>query len=302
MQRQSFYHICAKGADARYFIISQADYYAAFNLIGVCAANSRVVVVSFSIEDSHPHILIWGTEEDGIAFKILFESLYRHYAASTRPHGSGLVLNCELYSVGEDENYLLNVAIYTVIQPTKDGKPVMFYDYRWGTGSMYFRSGFHTPVWYFDEKGVIHEPERFGDQDSVSKRKLLHSRTYTVPDEWLVCNGFILPENYIDVARFEAIYRTHNRYRVFASSPNKREEEMNARMAESRGVSFEDMEARKLCGDLCKQLFGTRDPRRLDGRRRIELAQLLRRQYRLTFRQLATLVHLPEAEIRVFVR
>ena len=76
---------------------------------------------------------------------------------------------------------------------------------------------------------------------------------------------------------------------------------MLAKMAEERGVMMEDMEARKTCGDICKQMFGTRDPRRLDPRDRISLAQQLRRRFRLTFRQLATLVRLPETEIRTFV-
>ena len=302
MNRKQFYHICAKGADARNFILCPGDYYAAFNLIGVCAANSRVVIVSFSIEDSHPHILIWGTYEDCLAFMLMFENLYRHHAAATRIGDTELYLHCELYPIGDDEDYLRNVAVYTVIQPTKDGKPVMYYDYRWGTGSMYFRNGYYTPVWLFDANGVIRQPERFGDQDTLMKRSLLHSRKLTVPDNWLVCNGFILPSNYIDVPRFENIYQTHNRFRVWTSSPKKREEEMNLRMAEYRGVTFEDLEARKRCGDICKQLYGTRDPRRLSGTQRIAVAQQLRHQFRLTFRQLSTLVRLPETEIRAHVR
>ena len=302
MNRKQFYHICAKGSDARNFILCPGDYYAAFNLIGVCAANSRVVIVSFSIEDSHPHILIWGTYEDCLAFMLMFENLYRHHAAATRIGDTELYLHCELYPIGDDEDYLRNVAVYTVIQPTKDGKPVMYYDYRWGTGSMYFRNGYYTPVWLFDANGVIRQPERFGDQDTLMKRSLLHSRKLTVPDNWLVCNGFILPSNYIDVPRFENIYQTHNRFRVWTSSPKKREEEMNLRMAEYRGVTFEDLEARKRCGDICKQLYGTRDPRRLSGTQRIAVAQQLRHQFRLTFRQLSTLVRLPETEIRAHVR
>ena len=50
--KKQFFHVCANGADARNFIICQADYFAAFNLVAVCAANTEVVVVSFSIEDS----------------------------------------------------------------------------------------------------------------------------------------------------------------------------------------------------------------------------------------------------------
>ena len=303
MEQLQYFHICANGADARNYIMDENDYYAAFNLVGVCAANTPgVVVVSFSHEDSHPHILLWGTQERCALFKDRFECLYRHYAAATRKGGADLVLHCELYPIGDDLEYLLNVAVYTIVQPTKDGKPVMFYDYRWGTGSLYFRSGCYTPVWYFDEDGVIREPERFGDQGAVSKRNILHTRSWSIPDHWLVCNGIILPTNYIDIPRFESIYQTYNRFRVFLSSPRKREEEMLRKMTEARGVMFQDLEARTLCGDLCKQMFGTRDPRRLDSTQRISLAQQLRREYRLTFRQLATLVRLPEVELRAYVR
>ena len=159
---KEYFHVCANGADSRNFIVCEADYYAAFNLVGVCAANTQVVVVSFSIEDSHPHFLLWGTNAECSHFKALYEKLYVHYAAATRKGGADLKLNCELYAIGEDEDYLRNVAVYTVIQATKDGKAVMPYDYPWGTGSLVFRKGFHIPVWLFDEKGNICQPVPFG--------------------------------------------------------------------------------------------------------------------------------------------
>lgn len=300
--KQEYFHLCANGADSRNFIIREEDYLAAFNLVGVCAANTDVVVVSFSIEDSHPHVLLWGTLKHCSEFKALYETQYVHYAAATRPGGADIVLHCELYSIGDDVDYLQNVAVYTIIQATKDGKAVMPYDYRWGTGSMVFRKSYFIPVWQFDDRGAVCQPVTFGSLGTRSRRALLHTRSLSIPDHWLVCNGVILPSNYVDVTRFESIYRTHNRFRVYLSSPRKREEMMLARMVEERGVSLEDLEARKACGDICKQLFGTRDPRRLDTRRRIQLAQRLRSQLRLTFRQLATLVRLPETEVRSFVR
>ena len=303
METKHYYHACANGADARNFVCCEADYYAAFNLIGVCAANTEAVVVSFSLEDTHPHILLWGTPDACAKFKCLYENLYRHYVAATRSSGGDLVFHCELYPIADyDESYLRNVAVYTIIQPTKDGKSVMPYDYPWGTGSLYFRAKPYTPIWYFDAQGRIVEPVRLGDLTLTAKRQILHTRLWHIPENWLVCNGFILPSNYIDTARFERIYQTHNRFRVYLSSPRQREEEMKKQMAEYRGVALEDTEARVVCGDTCKQLFGTRDPRRLDGRQRIALAQQLRRVHRLTFRQIATLVRLPEAEVRTYVR
>ncbi|MBR0531044.1 MAG: hypothetical protein IJJ96_00395 [Bacteroidales bacterium] len=299
---KEYFHVCANGADSRNFIISEDDYYTAFNYFGVCTANTGVEVVSFSIEDSHPHALLWGTRLECSRYTALYESLYTHYAAATRDGGADLVLCCELYPIGDDMDYLRNVAVYTIIQPTKDGKSVMPYDYLWGTGSLYFRNGFYTPVWYFDKEGTIRQPVPFISLGAREKRALLHTRTHVIPDNWLVCNGFILPGNYVNIERFESIYMTFNRFRVFLSSTKSREEAMLAKMAEERGVMMEDMEARRACGDCCKRMFGTRDPRRLDPRKRLSLAQQLRRKLRLTYRQLATLVRLPETEIRTFVR
>lgn len=301
METKQFFHFCANGAETKNYIISKSDYYAAFNLMGVCAANSPVIVLSFSIEESHPHGLLWGTLMDCQQFVSRYEDQHTRFATRTHPKGLPFAFQCELFPVN-DEKYLKNVATYTIIQPTKDGKPVMYYDYLWGTGSMYFRSDGHIPVWQISENNEILQPIPFGSLTVREKRELTHSQVLTIPDDWLVCNGFILPSNYVDVERFESIYRTHNTFRVFTSSPKQREEEMLQAMANYRGVSLEDLEARRICGDVCKQMFGFRDPRRLDSPRRINLAQQLRRQYRLSFRQLSTLVYVPEVEIRRYVK
>lgn len=301
MDKFQYYHYCAKGTDARNFILCEADYVAVFNIIGLCAAVTGAIVVSFSIEDSHPHILLYGPIGRCARFKVLFETTVRHYAAKTRNGGADFQLRGELFSIGDDLSYLRNVAVYTIIQATKDGKPVMPYDYRWGTGSMYFRSGYYTPVWLFDRRGSICKTVRFGDLTAVQQREVIHTRRYFIPNDWQICNGLILPSNYVDVTRFEAIYGTYNRFRVYLSSPKSREEEMLSRMAEERGIALEDVEARNVCGDECKVLFGTRDPRRLTASQRVELARALRKKYRLTRRQLATVVRLPETEIQQYV-
>ena len=301
MDKPQFFHLCGDGANSRNFITCHADFCAAFNLVGVCAANTEAVVISYSIEESHGHFLLWGTLEACTNFQIRYETQYKHYAAATRSKGSELVLEWELYPV-DDEQYLKNVAAYTIIQPTKDGKPVMFYDYRWGSGSMYFRDKNHVPVWYYDENGVLRELVTFGSFNRLEKRAIVHSQSLTIPGDWIICNGLILPSNYVDAKLFESIYRTHNSFRVFMSSPKAREEEMLRKMADYRGATIDDLQAHQLCGDMCKTMFGTRDPRRLTTTQRVALAQQLRRQWRMSFRQLALLVRLSEKELRVYVR
>ena len=60
------------------------------------------------------------------------------HVVSSRGDSDGVSLKLEVIPVTDNE-HLMRVGAYTVIQPTKDGKNVMPYDYPYGTGSMYFR-------------------------------------------------------------------------------------------------------------------------------------------------------------------
>jgi hypothetical protein len=100
---------------------------------------------------------------------------------------------------------------------------------------------------------------------------------------------------------FESIFRTPNSYRVFMAGSRKQDEEILGREAQVRGVMLEYGEARAIAGDTFKINFGTRDPRRVDPQGRIAVAQILRREHRMTFRQIADVVRLPESEIRRYV-
>lgn len=295
MKYPSFYHLTGDGAIIKEFIISDLDFYAAFNLIGVCAANSDAKVVAFGIEETHPHLLLSGTREKCMTYKWMLESSFFHHATRTRTPPVRLNLDLDLLEI-EDENHLMNAGTYTIIQPTKDGKPLMPFDYRWGTGSMYFRPKTHIPIWCYDKDGLYHQPVR-ADQVGARKLRTICFSRKTIPGDWLICNGLILPDNYVDKSLFEHIYRTANCYRTFLASNRAHQQAIQQRIATARGVAYDDMEARKLCGDFCQRMFGFKDVRRLTSLQRIGLAQALWRAHRLSRRQLATIVRLPYEEI-----
>ena len=295
MSYKSFYHLTGDGAVIKEFILSEADERAAFNLTGVCAFHSGVTVVAFGHEDTHPHTLLHGTREACMEYKYLFESSYLHHAVRKRKAPVQLTLDLDLLDI-KDENHLMNVGTYTVIQASKDGKRIMPYDYRRGTGSMYFRSHGHIPIWCFDTDGTFHQPVRADQIGARNLRAVCFSRM-SIPGDWLICNGYILPDNYVDVAMFESIYRTANCFRTFMGSSRAQQQATKEQLAAARGVVYEDPEARNICGNRCALMFGFRDIRRLTGQQRIQLAQQLWRQYRLSRRQLALLVRLPYEEI-----
>lgn len=299
MDCASFFHVCADGADAKDFIISDIDYRVAFNLVGVCAANSNARVVAFSLEDTHPHFLLYGTEEDCAAFRDSFEQSYKKYVARNRGGLGRMMLNCELIEISSN-SHLMNVGTYIINQPTKDGKHVMPYDYKWSSGPLYFRSPDTIPVWRI-KNGEIIIPERIDSFNTRERRAILHSRA-DIPDNWLICDGLILPENYVDKNLFEQIYGTHNCFRTFLSSGKTKDDPVVMAMATARGVSMEDSEIRRLCGDVAKAIFGARDIRILNVEQRLQLALRLRRQYRVSRRQLSLLVRLPLGEVEKYIR
>lgn len=301
MRQKEFFHLCSDGNQSPDFIIDRKDFVAAMNIMALCAANTDVEVVAFTLEDTHLHILLYASRSECVNFKTMYEATYLRYAARNRNGRNPFRVELEIFETAGDSDYVRNIAAYVVIQPTKDGKGILPFDYEWGSGSLFFRAGKLPLVWLLGDDGAIHKPLRFGCMTVDARRATIHSRKYTIPDNWLVCNEIVLPTNYVNVPLFEDIFKSHNRYRVFLSNNSARDAEILKRMADERGVMLDDLEARDKCAAECKAMYGFRDPRRLEPRHRIDVAQLLRRKYRMTIRQIAKLIRLPESEVARFV-
>lgn len=298
-EQPRYYHLCSDGALTPHFLLGEEDFRMAFNLVGACAANCEINLLAFSLEDTHLHALSFGTKTACLQFSAMFGESWAHHVGRTR--GTRKKADIELDVIPVDsEDYLMGVGTYVIVQPTKDGKKVMPYDYRWGTGSMYFRGSGHRSIWTVDVAGGRLPTVRAGDLSRHQTKELLGTRR-PVPDEWQLCGGLLLPDNYIDVARFESIYRTANCFRVFLSSNRSRDQAIQERIAAARGVALEDVEARMHCHEFMNDMYGFKDVRRLDAHQRIVLAQHLVRKLHLSRRQTASLVMLPFSEVCKYV-
>lgn len=292
---KKYYHFYSDGKKAAELFLSKSDFVAALNRLAVCAFRfPNVMVVAFTFEDTHVHFLLYCLEEEGRAFCDLFKRLTMIYISHTRggkPVGLQLIFDVEEI---EDESYLKKVGVYVLVQPTKDGKGIMPYDYPWGSAPLYFRGEKVVPVWCVDRHGVVQEAVRIGDMTCRERKKQFRT-DIPLPDKWLTCNGIILPSNYVDIDRFEQIYRTHNAFRAFLSRSS--DSEMIRQTAIVKGVSLPDHEMREACWKVCREIFGVRDVRVLDSTKRLELARRLRRRYLISSRQLSRIVHVPVDEI-----
>ncbi len=217
--------------------------------------------------------------------------IYLSHTRGGKPEGLQFIFDVEEI---EDESYLKKVGVYVLVQPTKDGKGIMPYDYPWSSAPLYFRGDKVVPIWCVDKHGVVQEAVRIGDMTCRERKKQFRTDV-PLPDNWLTCNGILLPANYVDVNRFEQIYRTHNAFRAFLSRSS--DSEMIRQTAIVKGVSLPDHEMREACWRACREIFGVRDVRVLDSTKRLELARRLRRRYLISSKQLSRVVHVPVDEI-----
>ena len=297
---EHYFHMFANGDDAKNFITTELEFKLAFNRFAVCAHHSGAIVLSFSVENTHPHALLWGTYGQCTDFKERYESMSIKSIVRRRGSAQDVCLHCEIYEI-TDEAYLRNVGTYTIVQATKDGKPVMPYDYLYGTGSLYFRDKRAILPWMLDEDGTLCTPVPLNSLP-VRVRQQLCGTKMLLPGEWLTCNGFILPTNYVDIQRFENIYRTHNCYRAFLCSKKSQDDAIMKQMSDTRGVVIDDLLARQLCAEACQNLFGRTSTAHLNIDERLLLAQHLRRTFQLSYRQVAILVHIPKFELQKYVK
>lgn len=298
--KKSYFHLFANGQESASFIVSKEDFRGAFNRVGICAHCCDVFVLAFSIEETHPHFLIYGEKEECTRFMRLYETLTMRYIAITRGSKGDFNMKMALYEV-DSEEYLMNVAAYVIVQPTKDGKKVMPYEYLWGTASLYFRRNLKILPWLFDEDG-----NRLAEKElsmmSVRERYLVLKSRKELPGNWKLCNGLLLPTNYVNIGMYEAIFKTHNCFRTFLSSGKRRDEEIVMRMSRAQSPMLEDVEARKVCADTSQSIFGHASISKLSVQERISLAQVLRRDFGLAVRQLSEILHIPLPELRRFVK
>lgn len=291
--KTEIYHVYSNGTVGRNFIICEDDYVSAFNRIGICAAFSPVRVLGASVQDTHIHILLKGEYPEVRKFMRRYKDLTTRYISLTRGSRDGvrLVLDASIAGKTDDPSALKRIANYVISQPTKDGRRVLPYYYRWSTASLYFKPGWMPSIWHFDDNQRFVPEVRFGDMSWKDKRSVSHSH-YGLPDGWRVCGRTILPENYVDVHAFEEIYGTPNAFTVFMGSTSSQIDLLKTEIAMKRGMAIEDLDARKFCEEMSIKMFGHGTVKELAPEKRLALALALKRKYGLSSRQLATVTRL----------
>ncbi|MBO4571874.1 MAG: hypothetical protein J5699_08120 [Bacteroidales bacterium] len=284
-----YYHICSDGNHSFSLFNTRHDFVNAMNRIAICSIRFKVVILAFVLMDNHFHFAVRAdSEEECILFiKEIKRLMGMHFNYVGEDNNPFKGIPVKVIPV-TDEDYLRALICYIIKNPTKARKG-MFYNYPWGSGSLYFSS---------ENKNTHRKPMAVSGLTVDEVRRICETHQ-NIPKNWVLADGYLLPENYIAVAEVEALYKTSRSF-MFHLSLNK-DEAIETNYGEWNEIGMDDVELRAERDRIIVQRFGLRRVSKLSATERLSLAKELRHKYLCSRKQLSRMVHLPLEEIDRFI-
>lgn len=252
----------------------EEDYKVGMNFVAIQAHASRVVVLSFTLMSNHVHFVVKAeSKKDAEAFIEGFKhrySLYlrRKYGVKEFLRGNGVQIDF-ISPYDEDPEMAIAYVEMNCVAANICSHPSQ---YPWGTGCL-----------FFDQRKPDGRP-----LGSFSKRvckRLLHTDVESLPDNWLIgADGYILPQNYVDVEAVQAFFRTPQRMNWFLTNSSKAKKRLEA---DDNLPAFRDQVILAAVPDLCQSLFGKRKFSQLTRDEQVEFVRQLHFRFSAHVNQIA---------------
>lgn len=287
------WHFSTDGKAVDVMFEDDDDFIAGMNRIYIIVRGFNVVILAFSLMDTHVHFVLYGEFEE--CNKFMHEYVRRTSQHISITHAERHKLdNVPIdYQPVTDDSYLKTVICYTIKNAPVGGLPFTAWDYPWSSGPLYFRRTglWSSPVWMESN----YSP---GNRDGLGLhhgRKLL--RTRDVPQEDVPMIGqIVFPGVYVAYKIVERIFKTCKSFNYFLCKT--KEDDVDARGGTITHLTMPIQEMRQHKNELCREMFGVETVRTLDMRQRLMLARALRSRFNSSLKQIARLTGLVYEEVK----
>ena len=287
------WHFCTDGNAVDALFTDESDFIGGMNRIFTTVRGYRVVILAFSLMDTHVHFILHGEFTECNRF--LHDYIRRtSWDISTRRGESHKLKNLPInHQEVDTDTYLKTVICYTLKNAPVGGLPYMALDYPWSSGPLYFRrpGTWNSPPWLSREK----------DCDLLSGRTI-HDRqsvlgTRNLPDGDIRMEGsLVFPGEYVAYEIVEKLFKTCRSFNYFFCKT--REDEVDSRGGSLSLLSIPMQEMRQHKNSVCRELFGASTVSSLDTRQRIQLARTLKSRYNSSLKQIVRLCGLVYDEVK----
>lgn len=287
------WHFSTDGKAVDVMFEDDDDFIAGMNRIYIIVRGFNVVILAFSLMDTHVHFVLYGEFEE--CNKFMHEYVRRTSQHISITHAERHKLdNVPIdYQPVTDDSYLKTVICYTIKNAPVGGLPFTAWDYPWSSGPLYFRRTglWSSPVWMESN----HNP---GNREGLGLhhgRKLL--RTRDVPREDVPMIGqIVFPGVYVAYKIVERIFKTCKSFNYFLCKT--KEDDVDARGGTITHLTMPIQEMRQHKNELCREMFGVETVRTLDMRQRLMLARALRSRFNSSVKQITRMTGLVYEEVK----
>ena len=288
------WHFSTDGNAVDVMFYDTQDFIDGMNRIYVTLPGYRVIILAYSLMDTHVHFILYGEFDECNRF--MHDYVRRTSCHIAFRHGDthkmdGVPIN---YQAVDTDFYLKVVICYTIKNAPAGGIPYNAIDYPWSSGPLYFRRAgdWSSPAWLNEVPDGIPQSKEMGVRQQ--KRVL---KSHARPEKAIRMTGpIVFPGTYVAYEIVEKLYKTCKSFNYFLCI--SREEDVDARGGTISHLSIPMQEMRQHKKEICKEMFGTTDIKKLDTQRRIRLARVLRTRFNSSKKQIIRLCGLVYEEAK----
>lgn len=283
------WHFSTNGDSVELMFFDETDFRDGMNRIYVVSCSFDIVILAFTLMDSHVHFVLYGAYDE--CYRFVHEYLRRTSLSIRQRHNRPKeLMHIQIsHQIIDTDRYLKNAICYVCRNAPAAGLPYSYYDYPWSSAALYFRT-----------KGTWVSPS-FMEETSLSAvvsselRTLLKTR-YAPADKAIpMIDGLVFPGKYVAVDVTERIFRTCKSFFYFMT--HTREDDIESRGGEISRLSIPIHEMRRNRNEICRQMFGTENTNILNMSDRLKLARTLRSRYNCSVKQIARVCGLVYSEV-----
>ena len=286
------WHFSTDGNAVDAMFENEEDFIAGMNRVYVVVQGYNVVILAFSLMDTHVHFILYGTFEECNRFMHDYVHRSSWYISVTHQERNKLDKVPINHQPVEDDFYLKTVICYTLKNAPVGGIMFNALDYPWSSGPLYFRRpGYWSSPRWMDgvETGQV--------MGSEQRKSALRTKNASISHTVVPMIGpLVFPGEYVAYELVERLFKTCKSFNYFFCIT--KEEDVDARGGSISLLSIPMQEMRQHKNEVCKELFGQQSVKGLSTEQRLRLARTLRARYNSSLKQIVRLSGLVYDEVK----
>ena len=285
------WHFYTDGNAIDVLFYDERDFIDGMNRIFITLQSFGVIILAFSLMDTHVHFILYGAMDDCNSFMHEYIRRTSQYI-STRHHETNKLASIPIsHQAITDDLYLKTAICYTLKNAPVGGLGYTALDYPWSSGPLYFR----RPGLWCSPQWTDGDMLQATQVPVLERRRLLKSRLYADSDARMV-GQVVFPGEYVAWEVVESLFKTCRAFNFFLCS--SREDDIESREGTIAHLSIPIREMRQHRKELSKEWFGTDSLAGLDLPRRLKLARTLKARFNSSAKQVARVCGLVYDEVK----